>query len=186
MLATALAASVMILPAGVGHGSPKPCRPLILDPRGDLEAGLAPGAPDRPDLDVLAVDLGTRDDTLIVTLAMAASPPTIPLPAGLIDVTFDIGSTTYNAYKYSGIDETIYGFNNPAGGHAVTGTTDARTGQVRISVPQKLIRASARAPVRALTAHTEELLGTNATAMGHLRDSAGSRLTHRLGSRGCL
>lgn len=185
LLATAFAASVVIAPAAAGHMS-RTCSPLVVDPRGDLESGVVPGAPDRPDLDILAVDLGASGDKLIVSLAMASPPAALPVPAALIDVTFDIGSMTYNAYKYAGLDGTIYGFNNATGGYIVTGTTDPENGLVRIQVPRHLIVASARATVRDVGAYTEELVGTNATAIGHARDTAGSRLTYRVGSRGCL
>lgn len=186
LLVIVLAASVAVVPAAAGQTSRKPCTPLLLDPRDDLEAGLAPGAPDRPDLDILAVDLGADDDMLIVSLAMAAPPAALPAPAGLIDVLFEIGPTAYNAYKYAGVDGTIYGFNNSTGGHVVTGTTDPRTGLVRIRVPRQLIGASARDFVRDVGAYTDELLGTSATAIAHPRDTAAAGVTYSLGSRGCL
>lgn len=180
-----LIGAVGLVPAAAGHALTKPCRPLVVDPRGDLEAGAATGAPDRDDLDILALDLGGSGDRLVVTVSMAA-PPSTPVPASLIDITFDVGSTTYNAYKYAGVDGTIYGFNSPAGSHVVTGTTDPQSGLVRISVPRRLIGAVAGTTIRDVGANTEELLGTNAVAVGDFRDSAGSRRTYRLGARGCL
>jgi hypothetical protein len=176
---------VAVTPAAAANASPRSCSPLVVDPRGDTEAGVAPGEPDRPDLDILAVDLGTRDDSLVVTASMASPSPAVPLPAGLIDITFDLGSTTYNAYKYYGVDGTIYGFNNDAGGHTVTGTS-ASSGLVRINVPRRLISAATGAKVSNLDAVTYELVGTNDAASGTSRDSGGSRHTYRLGSRGCL
>jgi hypothetical protein len=180
-----LAGVVVVLPPAAAHAGPRACSPLVVDARGDTEAGLAPGAPDRPDLDLLAVDLGVRGDSLIVTASMAAPSPSVPVPAGLIDITFDIGSTTYNAYKWDGVDGTIYGFNNAAGGHTVTGTSGA-DGVVRINVPRRLIPAASGSKVSDLEAVTYEYLGTNEWAYGDSRDSARTRRIYRLGSRGCL
>jgi hypothetical protein len=184
LLPLVLACAVGVIPTAAAHAGPR-CSPLIVDPRGDTVAGLAPGEPDRPDLDVLALDLGQRGDSLVVTAQMAAPSPTLRLPAGLIDVTFDVGSTTYNAYRWDGLDGTIYGFNNASGGHAVTGTSDA-SGLVQIIVPRRLLPAAVGAKATDLQVVTFEYVGTNDTAYGDSRDEAGTRRTYRLGSRGCL
>ena len=171
--------------AVVADAATTQCTPLVADARGDEADGLFPGEPYRADLDVLAVDLGTSTHDLVITVKLAGYDP-VPAPPRLVDLLFDIGATTYNAYKYVGPEGTIYGFNNPSGGHTVTGTTDANNGTVRIRVPRRLLGVKAGSIIRDVAVDTDELIGINSAAYGSTRDSAESRRTFGLGSRGCL
>ncbi|HVE98572.1 MAG TPA: hypothetical protein VNA12_05270 [Mycobacteriales bacterium] len=170
----------------VAHAAPKPCAPLAVDRRGDLEAGPLPDGPYAKGLDLLAVDLASTAQHLVVTVRVAdgdAAP--VAVPATVVDVLFEIGPVLYNAYRYVGPEGTIYGFNNTVGGHTVTGTSD-RSGTVRIKVPRSLVAAKPGAVIGGLGADTYEMVGTNVVADGWMRDSAGSTRTYRYGARGCL
>ncbi len=181
----ALALAFGVVTAGGSSAQVARCTPVAVDPAGDQEPGVIPGDTNRPDLDLRALDLGGDARTLVVTIKTEGTD-TMPLPPRLTDVVFDIKGDTYNAYKYVGPEGTIYGFNNADGSHAITGSTDARTNIVRLRIPVHLLRARAGDLVINVAANTEELLGVNALASGHMRDSAGGRRSYRLGSRGCI
>lgn len=171
--------------AVVADAGTRRCNPLVIDARGDEVDGLFPGEPYRADLDVQAVDLATTPNDLVITVRLGGYDPG-PAPSRLVDLLFDMGKTTYNAYKYIGPEGTIYGFNNADGGHAVTGTTDESNGTVRIRVPRRLLGVKPGSTIRDVAVTTDELVGVNSAAYGSTRDTAESRRTFRLGSQGCL
>jgi hypothetical protein len=166
------------------------CRPLVTDPAGDAyERDVGPTPITQDNLDILAVDLAANSRTMTLTVRMAAVDTT-PAPARLIDVILPIAGRpddeVYDAYLYLGPDKTQFTFQDTKG-HAsnVPGTLIPASGLIRFHIPRTLIARNVKRFVN-IEAWSSVLVGTNEVAEVLDYDSASSKRSYTIGSRGCL